>query len=83
MPQRVDCCTMVAWAINSAEECYLHTVEVGSSNLPSPISNTKLGNDLAGKQFDVANYHQVHPLLKVDEVNIGLWVSDYLVRPSR
>ena len=29
------------WAINSAGECYLHTVEVGSSNLPSPILFSK------------------------------------------
>ena len=33
------CSPMHPGAINSAGECYLHTVEAGSSNLPSPRTN--------------------------------------------
>ena len=39
-----------AWAINSVEECYLHTVEVAGSNPASPTipllheTNTKLAS---------------------------------------
>jgi hypothetical protein len=41
------------WAINSVGECYLHTVEVTSSNLVSPIHKLRSGLTYAQASFVV------------------------------
>ena len=65
-----DICPLVAWAVNSVEECYPHTVEVAGSSPARPtIRRVRIAHLLMAGHCDAL--FQSLPVLGVEPVEPG------------